>query len=495
MVAHRMAFFEVEGAWVVLPPQLLQTALEHIPHFFGVLLIMSLLFAGMIFCLGRRNRRTLEKIAYVDALTGLPRQLRFEKAVVELVRAGGIGAYTLASLDLDNFKYINDSFGYEQGDQLLQAVAEHLREEKSLYCALARGQADNFLILIKTEDKEIFTRRFEENGVESRHLHALLPNNYSMVYSVGLFVIFDTQSTFASWLDRANIARKVIKGNHVSTVMEYTAEMDRKVHWKKSVVTSMERALAEHEFQVYLQPKYSLESEQMVGAEALVRWVDPENGLLAPDLFIPIFEDNGFIQKLDYYMFDRVCALIHDWQERGLLVLPISVNLSRLHIHNKNLVEELMEITRLHQVAPKFIETELTESIVFQDAQALIDTMGELRMAGFDISIDDFGSGYSSLNLLTDLPANILKIDKGFLDRVTDAKKTRLVVSKVIEMAKSLRLRIVAEGVETQEQVELLREMGCDIAQGYFYARPMPVKEFEELLVEEKEKRSAAVSC
>ncbi|MEG0115771.1 MAG: EAL domain-containing protein, partial [Hydrogenoanaerobacterium sp.] len=230
---------------------------------------------------------------------------------------------------------------------------------------------------------------------------------------------------------------------------------------------------------------------KIVGAEALIRWNHPQKGLIPPIMFVPIFEKNGFIKKIDLYVFEQTCQMFARWRNAGFGDIPItvSVNLSRLHIHNTNLAEQLLEITQKYEIDPSLIELELTESMVFYNTVELIDTMHKLKSVGFKISVDDFGSGYSSLNLLKDLPADILKLDKAFLDGLESSDSNnagQMIIKKIIEMAQCLNLITVAEGVETAEQVKMLTQMGCNIAQGYYYAKPMPMKEFENLLLPRK---------
>ena len=247
------------------------------------------------------------------------------------------------------------------------------------------------------------------------------------------------------------------------------------MEWNKEITLNMNNAFANNQFKVYYQPKYSFETEKIIGAEALIRWKDPEKGLLPPDKFVPLFERNGFIQKIDMYVFDSVCRFLADWKKAGAdgscpHPLTISFNLSRNHLYNPDLIKELCSIKDKYDIGPNHIEVELTESIMFDNQKRLINVMNQIKNAGYSISVDDFGSGYSSLNLLKDIPADVLKLDKEFLSNVPEDSKETTIISSVIEMSKKLNMKTVAEGVETQNQAKLLRDMGCDIAQGYYYA-------------------------
>lgn len=443
--------------------------------FFGILL-------SIIIFSSHKNQQNLKKAAYQDILTGVSTLTKFELDAVKLTQFARPGEYILVSIDIDNFKYVNDSCGYEAGNELLVQMTRIFQEHNELYELISRMNADHFLFLIKTDNIENYKHMLLDVLDNISHHNGVLSENYNLIFGAGIYCVMDIYNEFGSWVDKANIARKAIKGGHKNSISEYTEEMDKTMNQEKEITLYMNQALSEEQFQVYFQPKYNLISEKMIGAEALVRWQHPVKGLLSPAEFIPLFEKNGFIQQLDYYMFKKVCSFLNLWHNNGLKIVPISVNLSRVHLRNPHLAEELKEITESYHIPPNFIETELTESIVFDNSEVLVNTMSKLKAAGFDISIDDFGSGYSSLNLLIDLPADVLKLDKGFLNRMTDVGKSQMVISKVVEMAKFLNLCTVAEGVETKEQAKLLKEMGCDVAQGYYYARPMSADEFKKLL-------------
>ena len=242
----------------------------------------------------------------------------------------------------------------------------------------------------------------------------------------------------------------------------------------------MERALANKEFKVYLQPKISTGEEKLAGAEALVRWVHPTEGFIPPNKFIPIFEQNGFILKLDDYMLEEIARQQAEWIAQGRSIVPISVNVSRAHFTREDLAEHIVGIVDKYKVPHSVIELELTESAFFDDKQTLLNTVKSLREAGFPVSMDDFGAGYSSLNSLKEMHLDVLKIDADFFRGVEEEKRGMLIVSEVIDLAKKLDMKIVAEGIENKEQVDFLTELECDLIQGYFFAKPMPISEFEE---------------
>lgn len=250
---------------------------------------------------------------------------------------------------------------------------------------------------------------------------------------------------------------------------------------EKEIENKMQDALKNHEFEVYLQPKVELKGETIAGAEALVRWNDPEYGLISPAEFIPIFEKNGFIVNLDLYMFEQVCGLLQSWIEKGYEPVPVSVNLSHVHLKNPDFLKEFRAIFQKYKLPPKLLEIELTETLVFENLDLLVKVIDQFHEIGFDCSLDDFGSGYSSLNILKDVPVDTLKLDRGFFGS-NQQKNDRggYIVESIIELAKKLKMQTVSEGVETKEQVAFLKKANCDMVQGYVFAKPVPIVDFEK---------------
>ena len=242
----------------------------------------------------------------------------------------------------------------------------------------------------------------------------------------------------------------------------------------------MDLALKNEEFQVYLQPKYSPTEAKLVGAEALVRWISPQDGFISPGKFIPIFEENGFITQLDDYMISHVAKLQAEWKIRGKKAVPVSVNVSRAHFAQEGLAEHICQLVDAYGPLHELIELEVTESAFFDDKDVLVETVKQLKDYGFRVSMDDFGAGYSSLNSLKDIPLDVLKLDGEFFRGEDDDGRGAIVVREAIQLARSLNMRVVAEGVEKKEQVDFLAGQGCDMIQGFYFAKPMPVKEFED---------------
>ena len=280
----------------------------------------------------------------------------------------------------------------------------------------------------------------------------------------------------------AVIARKASADKASFLVSWFDTKMKEKMIWEQTVENEMEKALIERQFIMYLQPKFSTVTERLGGAEALVRWKRPETGLVPPGMFIPIFENNGFIMKLDDFMIGEVASVQAKWLSEGKRMFPISVNVSRAHFALGDLAEHICDIVDQYGVPHKYIELELTESAFFDDKDVLLDTLMKLKDEGFPLSMDDFGAGYSSLNTLKELPLDVVKLDAEFFRGNDNFDRAHVIVSETISLAKRLRMHIVAEGIETRDQVDFLAGENCDLIQGFYFAKPMPVEEFEKLM-------------
>lgn len=449
------------------------------------LLVIAGIITGILITLV--IRRKIHVIEY-DELTGMPTPTKFKHDVRKVLKHAEPNEYMLISLDINDFKFVNDSFGYSQGNLILIELSNHFMQNKYKDEIVCRYNADNFIFFAKRTEF-IFIEDHVYNLTDvSKKLVPYLPEKYDLTFSASVYYIDDTAQDITLMVDKANMARKFARQNFAThRVIEYTKEMNDSMEWNKEITLNMNNAFANNQFKVYYQPKYSFETEKIIGAEALIRWKDPEKGLLPPDKFVPLFERNGFIQKIDMYVFDSVCRFLSEWKNAGPgstcpHPLTISFNLSRNHLYNPDLIKELCSIKDKYDIGPNHIEVELTESIMFDNQKRLINVMNQIKNAGYSISVDDFGSGYSSLNLLKDIPADVLKLDKEFLSNVPEDSKETTIISSVIEMSKKLNMKTVAEGVETQNQAKLLRDMGCDIAQGYYYARPITEEEYRNLL-------------
>lgn len=412
-----------------------------------------------------------------DRLTGLYTKEFFYRKVRECLDANPEKEYTIVCSNLENFKLYNDTFGREEGDRLLMKGAEILRksiDEEDICC---RYSADRFLVLREKEREKTGRDYFIKAKNKSR---SELLGNLSI--NLGIYEITDRSISVEQMCDRALLVVDTIKGMYKQSVAVYDDMLRNKLLREQAITGAMEKALREKQFTVYFQPKYSLSDDCMVGAEALVRWIHPEWGFMSPGEFIPLFERNGFIRHLDEYVWKRVCEKLRNWKEKGYPLVPVSVNVSRADIYQAYLVETFCELIQKYQIDPSFLHLEITESAYTESPDQIIRTVAELRKQGFIIEMDDFGSGYSSLNMLSQMSLDILKLDMKFIRNEMEKPMEQSLLQDVINMAHRMHLNVVAEGVETEDQKNRLQTVGCDYAQGYFFAKPMQEGEFEELL-------------
>lgn len=397
--------------------------------------------------------------------------------------------FQMIALDLDKFKYINEYYGRASGDMVLKVVADRLLHVFGKNAAIARSYADKFYICVQKEcieKEEIEFLTYDQIQLE---------NGEAVKVSIKLGIFsYDASSkmyTGHECMDRALMACAKIKEFHGKSYALYTAEMEEKMHRENEIEDVMEYALEQGEYVVYYQPKFSLETGKLVGAEALVRWNSPTRGMVSPGVFIPLFEKNGFIVKLDFYVYEEVCKFLRGLLDQGYDVVPISVNVSRVHIETTDFVEKLVDVVDKYQIPYKFFEIEMTESAYGTENENVIQVVNRLKSYGFPLSMDDFGSGYSSLNLLKNMPIDVLKIDKEFLGETETSKRSREIIRMIVEMSKAIDIRTICEGVETNQQAEFLKNIGCDMVQGFLYARPMPEENYLEEL--QKYKKTAQI--
>ena len=409
-----------------------------------------------------------------DRLTGLYSKEFFYQKVRERLLEDPEQEYCIVCSDIENFKLYNDTFGRAAGDRLLQETAadlQRLADEDGAICG--RYGADCFLFLQERERERLDRQRFFGEDYSQR------PENVSIKW--GIYEITDRSVPVEQMCDWALLAANGIKGQYNQHFAVYDDSLRDRLLREQTITDAMETALAEGQFAVYFQPKYSLNNDCMAGAEALVRWVHPEWGFMSPGEFIPLFERNGFISRLDQYVWERVCAQLRDWREKGYPLLPVSVNVSRADVYQANLADTLLRLTQTYGVDPAYLHLEITESAYTENSGQIISTAEELRRQGFIIEMDDFGSGYSSLNMLGQMTLDILKLDMKFIQNETAKPAEQSILNDIISMAHRMHLSVVAEGVETREQMSRLRAVGCDYVQGYFLAKPMSAAEFEAL--------------
>lgn len=428
--------------------------------------------------------RTLEEELRIfkeyDSLTGLYNKDTFYQKVRERLDSSPGSDHVIICLDIERFRVVNEMYGPVEGDRLLCHVAEmfHRHVEKSGGIA-ARLVKDIFVLYAPIP---LLDLSYIEN--EALDWCASYPLGIEIIPAIGVNVIEDTSVSVSVMCDRALIALDTVKGNYIKHIAEYHNDFGSNVFGEVEIFNCAERALKERQFQIFIQPKCNIDTGRIVGSEALVRWNHPERGLIPPTDFIPVFEKSGFILKLDAYVWEEVCRLVRNWIDSGHRAIPISVNVSRRDLLVPNLCERLVRLVEKYDISPHLLELEITETAYADNTDQILAMVDSLRAHGFVILMDDFGSGYSSLNMLKDINVDILKIDLRFLEDLGErSKKGHNILESIVHMSKWLNMQVIAEGVETKEQVDFLLSIGCYYAQGYYFYKPMPSSEYERLLL------------
>ena len=431
--------------------------------------------------IARSREGLLERLEYVtahDSVTGLYNRQEFFAQTQTLLAAHPDERFALVRLDIIRFRLINSLYGVAEGDRLLTHIAGILRRQAALcadFCC-GRVEADRFCLCEPYTPAGLHRQL---TAIESE-LRAF-PASYYIEPFFGVYLIDDRSLDTEAMYLRASLVSRACKGRGQAHIAFFTDSMTRALQREKQITSDMQRALQEEQFFLVLQPKYDLRTGRPCGAEVLTRWQHPQRGLIPPDEFIPLFEHNGFIGQLDYYMWEQTCRLLHAWRAAGASPQPLSVNISRANLYNPQLVRQLLGLTRKYGIPPALLHLELTESAYMDNPEQMKRTVMRLRDKGFLVLMDDFGKGYSSLNLLREVPIDVLKVDIAFLTGGGGDTRGRAVLTAIVQMAHALRMPTVVEGVETAGQRDFLCGIGCDYAQGFFYSRPLPPAEYERL--------------
>ncbi len=449
----------------------------------AIVLIVFVYFAfsafGIITYYTLKSKMKAEKKADYDELTGLPNLEKFKKEVEKILTANPNKKYGLVKVDIKNFKAVNEIFSYEVGDKVLCAFKKvnDIVLEKTFI--MGRSGGDQFVMFAGNGF-------FDNLDNISPHYEAYLKqsvvelSNYHLSFTYGRYFIEEGNSDLNDIFNKLNIAHNIAKTNEGSKVCDFEQSYKEKILRIAEITNKMEKALKGGELGPYLQPKFDLKENVIKGAEALVRWTEPSGKMIFPDEFIPLFESNGFIIDVDKYVLEQICIKIREWLDHGYDCVPISVNFSRMHLINPDFISGLIQIVDKHEVPHNFIEIELTETTISDNESALEKLFDDLHRANFAVSIDDFGSGYSSLGMLQNFKVDTLKLDRSFLINKKKDGRGALVIEGIVKLAHSIGINLVAEGVEEEEQVEFLKSLNCELAQGYFYSRPIPLAEFED---------------
>ena len=413
-------------------------------------------------------------IEILDYYTTTDNPIMFHDMISQRLTAYPDTKFALVQFDIKRFKLINENYGEDAGTEMLQFISRQLSNFCGKQQIGARMSGDVFVLLTPYEDKDGLLSVISE-------LQRCLKNfrQYSYEFVFGIYLIEDRSVSVRTMCDCAAMARQSIKKNALESVAFYNKNMQKAIKERKFVESHMKKALDNNEFIIYLQPKFSISSGEAIGYEALVRWQSPEKGMIYPDGFIPLFEENGFITKLDAYVWECACMVLRDWIDRHFTPLPISVNVSRANLDDESFLDVLDGLIDKYRLPKHLLELEITESI---ENDATLRMTEKIKEHGFVLLMDDFGSGYSSLNTLQDTRFDVLKLDREFFSTHMSNERGKKIIMHTISMSKDVGLGLIAEGVETDDQAQFLENCGCDTAQGYLYAKPMPVQEAEKYL-------------
>ncbi len=423
----------------------------------------------------------VEKMATSDVLTGVFNVNGLAEYSKELTQNKTIKEYSGCMCNIKNFRYVNEQVGAKKGDQILKSYAKGIDGWLEGGERIARINGDSFVVLVKNERVDSFLSFISNFRVRLKLKGAV--KEYAILSRVGIYE-FKDGGDLNQMMSGTAVALAAARASSTGIVHFEGEMLDRALH-AKEISILFPKSLRNGEFEIYYQPKVDLRKRKMCGCEALVRWFKKGRRIVPPEDFVPVLEREGSVCSLDFYVFRSVCKSIREWLDRGMEPVRISVNFSKIHLHNSNIVEDILEVMDDFDVEPKYIEIELTERTDSQDFDVMYDFVKKMKENGISVSIDDFGTGYSSLNLLKDLDVDVIKLDKSFLDDITsatEASKDKIVVKNIVKMVKELDMDIIAEGVETKVQAEFLKKIKCNVIQGFLFDRPLPIELFEQRL-------------
>ncbi|WP_246514334.1 EAL domain-containing protein [Exiguobacterium alkaliphilum] len=443
----------------------------------------GMFFSSIIRDISERKQiqEQINDLVYLDTLTGLPNRRLFNDRLDALLAQGNESTFSLFYIDLDNFKVINDRFGHSTGDVFLRQVTDRLLTTIGKTDTLARLGGDEFIILSPNTGSNLAAHRAQQITNALNQLFILEGEEVFTSLSIGISLYPSDGHTADDLLKNADIAMYRAKEDGKNGFQFFTKEMNESVARKSQLAMALRKSIGRGEFTIHYQPQINLETEALIGVEALVRWTHPELGMISPAEFIPIAEETGSIHRLGEFVLNEACRQNKAWQDAGVTPFRVAVNISALQFAQKDLPVIVSQALEASGLAPEYLELELTETVI-QSAQSAIETMEELVALGVHLSIDDFGTGYSSLSYLKLFPIDTLKIDQHFTKNIETDSKDAALVKTIIRMAHELGLNVIAEGVETKAQAEFLKAEDCNQAQGYYYNKPMPAEELDSFL-------------
>lgn len=449
---------------------------------------MNDLFSGRVKV---NNASTQDAEVIQDSLTGLDRYENFLEKLQKAIDNVGERRISVVYTDIKHFKYINDTYGYQVGDALLQDFVNDMLVDNDTLICCSRVYSDNFVAANYMPDgvtNEEFKELIGKMNLERENCFREKYLNSRLQFCTGISVVDKNSRSLdaETVVSNANLARKVAKELEEDCCVMFDHSMMEGIKREVEITSQVPKAIANSEFKVYYQPKVATETLELIGAEALVRWQKPDGSFIYPDQFIPFVERSGQIVDVDNYVYREVFRFLSKRIAAGKKVVPISLNVSRVHLNKMDILEYVNDLFEEYKVPVDLVEFELTESIYLDNTEKALELVNGLHNIGVKVSMDDFGSGYSSLNLLSRLPIDVIKLDKVFLKDDNLQESDKIIISCVVDMAKKLRIVSLCEGVETIEQSDYLKEIGCQIQQGYYFSKPVPQEQFEEIMDAEK---------
>lgn len=462
-------------------------ALHALPETFSllppILSTVTLSVLLLILSTKKNENNLLYEIAYTDELTGIGNAKMFYSQTSQRLQNKGKNQYAVIYFDIDNFKIINDTFGYEFGDQVLRQVANILCGQLGKQDLCSRFSNDYFAVLRLYQDVEQDVIHLVEQ-LRDRMINMPIPgrSHIDIPISFGIYLIREDETNVNKVINKANMARSSAKSQLITKYAFFDSETRTRLHNEMNLEQDLKQAIEERKLEVYYQPKYSLRDGKLSGMEALVRWNHPVHGFISPAKFIPLAEKRGLVVEIGRFVFEEVCKSMQEWKQFCRAPVTVCVNLSRVELYQADLMDFFKRTIDKYGIPANQIDIELTETAAISDLNFIRGVITQLKELGFSVAIDDFGTGYSSLSCLKSIPIDVLKLDRSFLQDIEHDRRTANIVSSVINLAKSLDFIVVAEGVETKEQSDFLGLLGCDVAQGFYFAYPMPKQNIAELL-------------
>ncbi len=444
-----------------------------------IILVIMMVTIGFVWLQAREAQKNVERLAFVDEVTGGRNLNYFRKKAADIINQNRETPFLIYRFDILNFRYINEAYGHARADAVLKACVQEFKRIYSKNELCVRINSDHFLALVinSSEHKANYQAYAKAIG-ECARVNEV---RYPIRLRVGIYQVRKDDYDIDIMIDHANAARKSLTGKEKILEATYSEKIVSNMKKVDAIESQMQSAIINDEFKIYLQPKWDIENDCLIGAEALVRWIKKDGSMIYPSDFIPLFETNGFIEKLDFHMLEMLCKRLRDLeQDKNYRLVPISINQSRILINNPDYVKNVEKVISRYDIDVKNLEIEITETVFFDEKNKMIEVVNQLKELGLNLAMDDFGSGYSSLNILRDIPFDILKIDREFVSESVASKSSIIIMQKIIEMAKGLKIKVICEGVETKEQIDTLRDLGCTMVQGYYYDKPMPMDDFLE---------------